>query len=1431
MDIDAWKKEQKGKGGVVLGAAGQISSPLAGGEAGSLAVTGAGESVVMDRLAEGPQELAAPLRVEEQGGEDLCGQQSVIQQERNFAGAVDNQLGDQAVASTAMAETGSRMDMSEEGSEVGDVGLSSAEISAGSLSPRGQPSGKQQEEGSLVIDIFNLDPIIQQERALLWSALIAENLAEHPWMLAGDFNVTVSADEKRGGLPFLVDEGVELRTFMSMAGVSDVGFLGCPFTWCNNRGGLARIWKRLDRMFVNQTAFPSGVQFQVQHLGREPSDHAPLLMSSSTRRDNKPKPFRFLNIWTKKPGLLDVIRRSWAVPCSGRPLSRLTAKLRNVKRDLQVWSREQFGNIFDAVKRAEGEVAAAEDAFGNEPCQSHWLALQEARARLRNSLVREEGYWRQKARVKWLKDGDKNSKYFHSIVAERRAKSIIHRIKNDQGEWVSDGGQVSAMGVEFFKFLLSEEPASGSWRILDVIPKVVSDVQVADLERFPSHEEIREVVFNMDGESAGGPDGFTGTFFTFAWEVVGKDLCDAVFSFFCGHELPRSVSSTWIVLIPKVTSPQDFSQFRPISLCNFVNKVISKLLANRLSKVLPGIISPQQSGFVQGRQISENFLLAQELLSDIRKSNRGGNVVLKLDMAKAYDRVSWPFLLQVLRRFGFGERWIDMIWRLISNVWFSVMVNGAPQGFFQSSRGLRQGDPISPALFVIGAEVLSRLLNSLLSSPLFSPFSVPHGCPKVTHLAYTDDVVIFSSGLKRSVRLVMKALGDYSSVSGQQVNHQKSCFLSHSRFPRARKRMLGELTGFPLREFPVKYLGCPLYVGRRKKGYFSEICDSILARVLSWKGRLLSHGGRLVLIRSVLSSMPLHILAASTPSKAIFGLLEKTFANFLWGASEGGLRFHWIKWEQLCQPYDRGGAGLRSLRDVFDAFSMKLWWQFRLRKSLWAEFLHCKYCPNFHPCSADVSPGSSWTWKRLISIQGVAEQQIRWVLSNGSASFWHDDWLGQGPLCRQVDSFQEYAVSDFVEHGRWNVQRLCSVLPSWWVGQILRVEPPAETHSDRMVWSPSTSGDFSLSSAYQSARGVGNRSCLYSSLWGQELPSNVSFFMLRLLGARLPVMDRLQKLGVVGPSRCFCCSFPCQESLDHIFCTGEVPRQIWESFEVVVGGFGVSSTIRHKVIGWWLKPTRNPFLQFLFRVLPSLICWHLWKMRNKVVFEGQRLPVAIVSDRIFCDLRDLFQIRFKNTVSSCRGWPSFFESVAGLARHYHVQFVRWRCPKQSVVKLNSDGCSRGNPGKSGGGGIIRNYEGRFLLGFSCFFGELTSLQAELEPLLHGIRLAVDRGYSALHIESDSLVLVQIIRGTVRCPWQLQRGLQEVLNAKGLVREISHCFREANRPAYRLANVGVDAGFNSTYVSFSKLPCLVRGDVNLDRVGVPNIRRSRASLAC
>ncbi|XP_071928033.1 uncharacterized protein [Coffea arabica] len=260
--------------------------------------------------------------------------------------------------------------------------------------------------------------------------------------------------------------------------------------------------------------------------------------------------------------------------------------------------------------------------------------------------------------------------FFHAVVTERRMKSVIHRIQKSNREWVDDETSICAEAVSFFQDLFTEEGSRPSSEMLEIIPTILTEQDNMELTEVPSLNEVKKVIFSMDGDSAAGPDGFTGKFFTEAWEVVAEDVHRAIMSFFCGAMLPRSVTATAIVSLTKAQCPQDFTQCRLISLCNFVNKV---------------------------------------------------------------------FLIQVLRHFGFSELWIDMVWLLISNVWFSVIVNGLPHGFFKSTRGLRQGDQISPALFVIGAEILSQALNPLAGHCSFRPFKIPSSCPLVTHLAYADD--------------------------------------------------------------------------------------------------------------------------------------------------------------------------------------------------------------------------------------------------------------------------------------------------------------------------------------------------------------------------------------------------------------------------------------------------------------------------------------------------------------------------------------------------------------------------------------------------------------------------------------------------------------------------------------------------------------------
>lgn len=202
------------------------------------------------------------------------------------------------------------------------------------------------------------------------------------------------------------------------------------------------------------------------------------------------------------------------------------------------------------------------------------------------------------------------------------------------------------------------------------------------MERVPTKGQVGKVVYELNGDSISGQDGYSRHFFQSCWETVGDDVWNMIKAFFSGYEIPRFITHTKLVLIPKKEVVDNFGDLRPISLSTFANKIISRLIHERISVVLSKLISNNQSGFVKGRSIKENVLLAQEIIRDMNRRNKLHNVVVKFDMAKAYDRVSWKYLIQVMKRFGFSERIIDMIVRLISNNWYSVLMNGKSFVFF-----------------------------------------------------------------------------------------------------------------------------------------------------------------------------------------------------------------------------------------------------------------------------------------------------------------------------------------------------------------------------------------------------------------------------------------------------------------------------------------------------------------------------------------------------------------------------------------------------------------------------------------------------------------------------------------------------------------------------------------------------------------------------
>lgn len=196
--------------------------------------------------------------------------------------------------------------------------------------------------------------------------------------------------------------------------------------------------------------------------------------------------------------------------------------------------------------------------------------------------------------------------------------------------------------------------------------------------------------------------------------------------FFQGDYLHKDITTTILTLILKVEKPKSLADYRPISLASFASKLISKIIASRVSKILPIVINEQQYGFVQGRSIHESISLTQEMVLDLDRMVDGGNMILKFDMSKAYDRLECRFLLRALRAMGFSDRFQDIVYRTICNVWYKVTVNGFLSTKFRSTRGVRQGDPLSPLLFILAQQILSFNLKRLEISGSISAYKLGH---------------------------------------------------------------------------------------------------------------------------------------------------------------------------------------------------------------------------------------------------------------------------------------------------------------------------------------------------------------------------------------------------------------------------------------------------------------------------------------------------------------------------------------------------------------------------------------------------------------------------------------------------------------------------------------------------------------------------------
>ncbi|GKV25513.1 hypothetical protein SLEP1_g34945 [Rubroshorea leprosula] len=480
-------------------------------------------------------------------------------------------------------------------------------------------------------------------RSLLWHEL--SDMAKHinlPWIIAGDFNDVTEQGEKFGGNPINQLRVNAYLSCMCDCGMMDMGYVGGKYTWVNMRNSRI-IRERLDRFWCNsscRTLFPEAT---VYHLPRLISDHNPILLNLTPRIPSIGKrPFRYEKFWFDHPDFIDIVDRIWS-----HPHSNTSSCLASTMTSIKLWSRDTFGNLFKRKKvilaRLEGihkslSINHNNFLFDLEKDLSHEYS---------DILKCEADLWFLKSRSDWIVDGDKNSRFFHITTMRHRAMNRIHGLNNLEGDWITDSVQLNHMVTNYFSTLFSS-PASHSFHdsydwIQTTTPQSLDLPD--DLAEPPSLIEIRKAVYSMKAFKAPGPDGTHPFFYQKLWHSVKDTILLDIQQIFMSGTVPPKWNECLITLIPKVGSPVNINQFRPIGLCNVNYKIVSKIIVHRLKPLLDSIISPCQASFVPGRRGSDNILILQELVYSFnRKTGRKGGMIIKLDLEKAYDKLEWTCL-------------------------------------------------------------------------------------------------------------------------------------------------------------------------------------------------------------------------------------------------------------------------------------------------------------------------------------------------------------------------------------------------------------------------------------------------------------------------------------------------------------------------------------------------------------------------------------------------------------------------------------------------------------------------------------------------------------------------------------------------------------------------------------------------------------------
>ncbi|KAK9989376.1 hypothetical protein SO802_029615 [Lithocarpus litseifolius] len=1000
--------------------------------------------------------------------------------------------------------------------------------------------------------------------------------ASLPWVCLGDFNEILSSDERNGRIPKPLRPMQEFQTTLLHCGLVDLGFQGYRYTWRNGRHKEDFVEQRLDRFCASEEWREVYPLAKVLHTSAAYSNHDPILLATEPpkiRHHRKTKIHRFEE-------------------------------------------KATFGNTRDRLNAKQGELEELRAAGFGENLDR----INEVRREINDLLHHEEVFWRQRSRSIWLPAGDKNTKYFHQRASQRRRKNTIEGLHDSNGVWCTNTGEIATIAEAYYKELFTASADLNMEGVLASMERVVTEEMARNLTQSYTEEEIRVALFQMHPSKSPGPDGMPPFFFQKFWHIVGHDVTAAVLSVLHSGRYLRKMNYTHIVLIPKKKNPEYITEYCPISLGNVVSRIISKVLANRVKPILPNVISDSQSAFVPGRLITDNTTVAFEMLHRLRNRRRGkvGHMVVKLDVSKAYDRVE---LEQIMLRIGLPVQWVKLAMLTAQTASYSIIINGEPCGYVSPSRGIKQGDPLSPYLFLFCAEGLSSVLRKATETRQLRGLLSCQGGVRISHLLFADDSLLFTEAKPEECSRLLDVLAQYENASGQVINHQKTTLLFSKNTCREAQESIRSMFGAKIMTNCEKYLGLPMVGGRSKANNFKALQERVSHKVMGWKEKNISKAGREVLIKTVAQAIPTYSMSIFKFPRAVCNGMNSVLAKYWWGQTRHERKIHWINWGKLCTPKDRGGVGFRDIHAFNLALLAKQAWRLiHGTHSLFYRVYKARYFPTCSFMEAELGSNPSYVWRSLLDARELIRMGSIWKIGDGcSVGIQTHKWLPHPPAFHEgVD--QTLKVADFInpQTKQWDRGKVSA----WFLppsrDEVLQTRLGNLEGRDTLLWNENKAQSFSVRTAYHVALRLGRKNPaehsrvqedkqIWNRLWRLSIPPKVRNFIWRASSDILPTRANLARRKIPIDPKCVICGSS-DETVLHILWQCPLAQNVWT---LVKGKLQKCDSSARTFL--CLAQTLMGKLSRKELEAWAMVAWSIWNARNRIFFEAyQTLPHAIL---------------------------------------------------------------------------------------------------------------------------------------------------------------------------------------------------------------------------